>query len=133
MNPRRTTASVSCVPSLPPAACLLTWVSVFVMSRAEARFVELQADLPNITVYALTFASWMRCYWYFLFLGLALDGIAYFFLARLRPRWNWLAAIWAMTPLLMTIVALGLITTAVVLPLERVPSHQPSTAVEQPR
>ena len=48
------------------------------------------------------------------------DAIVYLLLARLGPKFDWLASVWAYLILLGTILLLGVVAVAVYVPLQQV-------------
>ena len=91
-------------------------VVIFVFAMALSRCLqfckEWELKLPDLTIFAFDLSLWMGHWWYLLVLALVPDGIVYFLLARLKPQWNWCAAIWALAPLMVAIALLGLAVVA---------------------
>jgi hypothetical protein len=105
------------------AACHLVAVAALVLlfvalaPRVVATFADGDMELPATTVMLINLTNWLTGYWYLLVLLLLPDGLAYFGLSRLSPRWSWLASAWAMGWLLATIGLLVVTVVALVLPL----------------
>ena len=100
------------------ALVVLIGVLVTAVSHYLIFCKEWNLMLPPVTNLAVDLSLWMSAWWYLLVLALVPDGIVYFLLARLKPSLNWCAAIWAIVPLVFTILILGLVTIGVCLPLD---------------
>lgn len=113
------------------AVATLSLVSAGIVGRYVVFYEKWQLVLPDLTLFFVNLSPWMSAYWYLLVLGLVPDGIVYFRLARLRPTRNWLAAVWAVMPLVFTIVTLGLITVTMYVPLQQLSPSQHAAAGER--
>jgi type II secretory pathway component PulF len=96
------------------------FVLLHVLVSDGPRFVEFyernQMQIARITVAAIDGSHLLANYWYLLLVpGLGVDGIVYLLLHR-RPKLSSIAAAWAVVPLMVTIILLGLASTAYVLP-----------------
>jgi hypothetical protein len=79
-------------------------------------FGDFDAELPAFTVMVINFSNWLKKYSLALVLLLVPDVFVFVKLSRLSPKWNWLAAAWAMSGLLAMIALLVVAVVAVGLP-----------------
>jgi hypothetical protein len=103
---------------------VLAGILLKIAPRYEVIFKDRGVMLPASSILVINLSHWMSYNWYLLVPVLVLDGIIHFFLLRLSPRLNWLAAVWAFLIMVFAVVLLGVIAIGLCLPLQQIaPQH----------
>jgi hypothetical protein len=92
----------------------------------EKAFDAQDVELPSLSILSINLCNFLVARWYVLAALLVPDAIAYFFLARSSLRWNWLASIWAMLPMLGGLALLGVMSLGFLLLLDGILSRVPA-------
>lgn len=82
-------------------------------------YEDFDAELPSATILAMNLGGFLFALRYWLLLLVVLDAIVYFLLARLQPRWHWLASVWALGGIVGMVAFFGFLSISLILPYQR--------------
>ncbi len=99
------------------AVVVVAYIYVRIVPQCVRVLVDYDVELPHVTIMVMKLSYALVNFWYLLILALPPVALVYLLLRRTSPRFNWLASVVLVLPLVLAILLLGFTAFVLDMPL----------------